>query len=392
MSVSGEALPLFKDVRDQLVVVLDELASIAEERDAEETVLKDRVQTRQKMADRLRERAMNVQNKETFKLAVVGEFNTGKSTFINALLNYEILSVSWKPSTAARTVLRYGEAERFKVSYQSDLNRRDDVYDSSNLHEDIAKFTSDTTIGDDEARLKGNVASLATRIKEVEIWCRALFLKEQEIDIVDTPGLGAVFPEHKEVTYSLIPEMDATMFLFPLDPGISEEDILFLRFMREHIKQIFFVMTKSDYARSPVERDERASFNRTTIQVKANFTEAQMGQVYPVSARLELERMKQPVDFELEGKTQSDTGFPEVIEELIKFLVSSSGVARLESPMEFAQERWQTLFKGTEKDIQDVDKDLQTLKDELAHLEGERAYIETTKDDKVRLIVNKVED
>jgi GTP-binding protein EngB required for normal cell division len=388
MSVSGEALPLFKDVCDQLVVVLDGLASIAEERDTEETILKDRVQIRQKMAVRLRERVQNVSNKKTFKLAVVGEFNTGKSTFINALLKYEILSVSWKPCTAAKTVLRYGESERFKVSYLS--GQREDIYDSNNLLEDIAKFTSDTTI-DDKERLEGNV-TLAKQIKEVEIWCKADFLRKREIDIVDTPGLGAVFPEHKEVTYGLIPEMDATMFLFPIDPGISEEDILFLRFMREHIKQIFFVMTKSDYARTPEEREERAKFNKTTIQVKASFKEVEMGHVYPVSARMELENMKRSGENETEGEESSESGFPTVVDELVRFLVSSSGVARLESPMEFAQERLQILFKSTEKDIQDVDKNLQLLKDELAHLESERIHVETAKDEMLRRITNSVEN
>jgi GTP-binding protein EngB required for normal cell division len=383
MGESRGALKLFHDVRDQLAVILDELANVAEERDIEEIVRKDRVETQQKLADRLRERAKNVQNKETFKLAVVGEFNAGKSTFINALLRRELLSVSWKPSTATKTVLKYGEPERFRVSYQEDQRRSPIIRESMNLLEDLANFTSDPTIGDDEARLKNEVQSLAKQIKEVEVWCKADFLNKEEIDIVDTPGLGAVFTEHKEVTYSLIPEVDATMFLFPIDPGISEEDILFLRYVREHIKQIFFVMTKSDYARSRAEREERASFNHTTIRVKADFAEEEMRSIYPVSARMELER-KDRSELSKVVDENDPSGFPKVVNELVRFLVSSSGAARLGAPLEFAREKWQLLFKETDKDIRDADKNLEMLKNELTFLENERNNVELAKNEILR--------
>ncbi len=371
MNTSQGALNEFNKVRDQLVVILDELAAVADERDAEEIVWQDRKEARQKMANGLRGRTMNVANKKTFKLAVVGEYNAGKSTFINALLGREILSTAWKPDTATKTVLTYGEPERFTIIYRSFTNLLPEEHISQNLREDLAKFTSDSTaFANDSERLKNEDATLSKKIQEVDVWCLADFLQKQEIDIVDTPGLGSVFSWHKQVTYGLVPQVDATMFLFPIDPGIGEEDILFLRFMREHIKQIFFVMTKSDHERKIERREERAQFNRETIQARAGFKEEEMRPVYSVSAETEL---AEP------NRNPSESGFPEVVTALIDFLISSSGVARLDAPLEYAREKQKALLESTQRDIRDVDKHLEALKDELFRLENEQEHIETSK-------------
>jgi hypothetical protein len=178
-----------------------------------------------------------------------------------------------------------------------------------NLQKDIAHFTSDLTIADDIDRLKGAVPSLAKQIKEVEVWCEADFLNKHELEIIDTPGLGAVFPEHKEAAYNLLSEVDAIMYLFPIDPGIGVEDILFLRDACKQVKHLFLVMTKCDHVRSLEETQDRASFNQWTIQISAGITEEKMTPVYPISAQMKLERL-------------DPAGFPEVIEALEASLVS----------------------------------------------------------------------
>ena len=47
---------------------------------------------------------------ELFLLVVVGEYNTGKSTFINALLGDEVFAMGDLPTTRAISILSYGEA------------------------------------------------------------------------------------------------------------------------------------------------------------------------------------------------------------------------------------------------------------------------------------------
>src|SRR5437762_6720022 len=48
---------------------------------------------------------------ELFLLVVVGEFNTGKSSCINALLHQQILEEGVIPTTHEITLLRYGEVQ-----------------------------------------------------------------------------------------------------------------------------------------------------------------------------------------------------------------------------------------------------------------------------------------
>ena len=47
---------------------------------------------------------------ELFLLVVVGEYNSGKSTFINALLGDEVFAMGDLPTTRVISILRYGKA------------------------------------------------------------------------------------------------------------------------------------------------------------------------------------------------------------------------------------------------------------------------------------------
>src|SRR5680860_1631055 len=48
---------------------------------------------------------------DLFLLVIVGEFNAGKSAFINALLGAEVMPEGVTPTTAVINLLRYGERE-----------------------------------------------------------------------------------------------------------------------------------------------------------------------------------------------------------------------------------------------------------------------------------------
>jgi hypothetical protein len=300
----------FRELRLQVRSVLHALANIAQKQGIfyQEATddFQDKKTSMQPLEEILQRRA--IQLNRPFRLAVTGEFNAGKSTFINALLDREILSVSWKPTTATKTVLSYGDPECFRVRYRGELEHASEIHESINLREDLAKFTSDPTAGDDKARLKGEVKSLATQIKEVEVWCKADFLNKHEIEIIDTPGLGAVFSVHEDIVYNLVPDVDAIMFLFSTDPGIGLDDVIFMHYARKYVKHIFFIMSKCDYLKSLTERKECALFNQKTIQIRVGIPEEEMGPVYTISSREKIEGL---------GLTE----FPKVIGDLEKILV-----------------------------------------------------------------------
>ena len=94
--------------------------------------------------------------------------------------------------------------------------------------------------------LKGEQKSLAEKIHQVEVWCDSDFLRTREMEIVDTPGLGSVFPAHKAVTHEVIPSVDATLFLVQADPGVGDNDIV--------VPKVHPELCKSDILRADQER------------------------------------------------------------------------------------------------------------------------------------------
>src|SRR5512143_9285 len=59
------------------------------------------------------------QREEIFLLVVVGEFNSGKSAFINALLGQKLLKEGVTPTTTQINVLHYGDNHDRKVENQN---------------------------------------------------------------------------------------------------------------------------------------------------------------------------------------------------------------------------------------------------------------------------------
>src|SRR6188472_2202572 len=100
-------LESFHSKKDDVVAALRDLTGFAETIGAKS--LGARVDTelvKKLLADR-------------FHLVVVGEFNHGKTTFVNALLGASILPVGVTPTTAVIHHLEYADAPRAEVVYES---------------------------------------------------------------------------------------------------------------------------------------------------------------------------------------------------------------------------------------------------------------------------------
>lgn len=379
MSESHASIENFRRVRDRLGYILKQLADIAEERDdtivdnqsAVAKIADTRGDFRRPLAEMLNELSLNVLAKDAFRVAVVGEFNSGKSTLINTLLGRKVLSTDFRPRTATKTVLRFGVRDAFRVTYTD--GSKSPYIETDRLAEEIEKVTSD----DARALVKGR-SSVAAQIKEVEIWCNANFLNRKETEIVDTPGLGSVHPEHKKVTLSTIPEVDATLFLFPCTPGIGDEDINVLAFIRQHINNLLFVMTKIDFMSLP-EWQQQLKYCGDTIKEIADL-EIEVDRIYGISARYQCE------------KKIKESGFDSFLNGLESFLVSSSGVARLQVPFDVALTNCEEIIKNTQLDRQRIDDDVETLRAELKRLEDTQSEIEKGRESLIKKVDKSMED
>jgi small GTP-binding protein len=180
------------------------------------------------------------QLEELFLLVVVGEFNAGKSAFINALIGRRVLDEGVTPTTAQIQVLQYGD--------------------------EIASYT-------DERLLKMITAPVDLL---------------RGLHIVDTPGTNAIRREHERLTTDFVPRSDLVLFVTSADRPFTESERLFLVSIREWGKKIVLVVNKIDILATAGEQEEVLAF----VRGNARDLIGTSVDVFPVSARLAL-RAKQ---------------------------------------------------------------------------------------------------
>jgi small GTP-binding protein len=158
-------------------------------------------------------------------VTVMGEFNAGKSTFVNALLGEEVAPMGITPTTATINVLKYGAERKGRVVYLDDTAR-------------------DVDWKDVPALLKGLRADEAKRIRVVEVLYPLETL--QRVNVVDTPGLNSIHPEHEATARRFISEADAVVWLFTVDQAAKATEGAALDKIKSEGKKILGVLNKID--------------------------------------------------------------------------------------------------------------------------------------------------
>lgn len=171
---------------------------------------------------------------EFFLLVVAGEFNSGKSAFINALIGQSILQEGVTPTTSQIHVLQHGE---------------------------------------ETARLP----------REKGLWTHTAPVPLlQSVNIVDTPGTNAIMREHEALTAEFIPRSDLVLFVTSADRPFTESERVFLTQIRDWGKKIVLIINKIDILPQEDDLTEIIDFVRDAGQRLVGDIAA----VFPVSARL----------------------------------------------------------------------------------------------------------
>ena len=223
---------------------------------------------------------------EMFMLVIVGEFNSGKSAFINALLGSEVTEEGVTPTTDRITVLRYGE-------FRTERGRRASV---------LEKFYPNE------------------------------FLRE--VSIVDTPGTNAIIREHEELSRGFVPRSDLVLFITSADRPLSESERGYLELIRDWGKKILIVVNKVDLLRD----EESAAKIRTFVQDGIRSMLDLTPPIFFVSALLAAKAKAASSDIERKALL-SASGFDK-LEEYIFGLLDEEGRVRLklESPLGMVEE------------------------------------------------------
>lgn len=235
---------------------------------------------------------------DRFHLVVVGEFNHGKSTFVNALLGRTVLPAGVTPTTAVIHHLEHAETARARVVYANGEKRELPF-------EAVRKFS----VGGAEEGAASDVAYL-------EVGYPAEILRER-IVLVDTPGVNDLSLQRADITYSYIPRSDAVLFLLDAGQPLKESERVFLqeKLLGQSRDKIIFVVTKRDIW-SDDEQTEALAYVRTELGklVKS-----------PVVFAVSAERA-------LEGKPL-ESGMPELLAHLTSFLAEERGRILLDNAL-----------------------------------------------------------
>lgn len=210
-----------------------------------------------------------------FMLVVCGEYNSGKSSLLNALLREQVMLEGVTPTTDRVTIVTYGEAAR-DLEETSVILRRE-------YPADILK----------------------------------------DLALVDTPGTNAIIQKHQELTERFIPRADLVLFVTSADRPFTETERRFLELIASWGKKIVVVVNKMDILEQEEERERVLAFVRDHARETLSVTPP----VFGVQARRAF-RASQAGD-SLEG-----TGLPELEAYISGVLTESERVKlKLQNPL-----------------------------------------------------------
>ena len=166
-----------------------------------------------------------------FRVIVMGEIKKGKSSFINALTGTEnLVPVHSDVATSTVYKIHYGPEVKYTVYFETETGQEKRVIQPNEV--------------DDYGTEAGNPDN-EKRVAYIRVESPAPILKNGLV-IVDTPGVGGLFKKHREITWRHAPDADAVFFITESNGApIGEEEVKFLRDLRQITPNITFVQTKS---------------------------------------------------------------------------------------------------------------------------------------------------
>ncbi|MGZ6988722.1 MAG: dynamin family protein, partial [Thermoanaerobaculia bacterium] len=181
-----------------------------------------------------------------FYVACVGQFKRGKSSVLNALAGSEVLPVGVLPVTSVATVLRWGERQSARVRFARGEWR-------SVRPEDLAAYVSE------ERNSENRIG-----VEAVEVFLPSPLLSSG-MCLVDTPGIGSVFPGNTMTTREFVPHVDAVIVVLGADPPISGEELALVEEVSRHVGNLLFVLNKADRL-PPDDSNEAARFTERVLK------------------------------------------------------------------------------------------------------------------------------
>jgi len=154
-------------------------------------------------------------------VAILGEFNSGKSTLVNALLGEEVVPMGVLPTTAHPCVMSYGPRKGVRV-----------VYEDGHL-EDVDFSTARTKMKDEA----NDIARLDYTYPHPEL---------RSLNYLDTPGFNALDDRHEKLAGQALEDAEAIVWLLDANQALTETEFAKLRSIPDSEMRVILVINKID--------------------------------------------------------------------------------------------------------------------------------------------------
>ncbi|GHV50214.1 hypothetical protein FACS1894216_01990 [Synergistales bacterium] len=169
----------------------------------------------------------------TFQVAVVGEFSSGKSTFLNALIQRDILSHGRQETTAAvtkivNTSISDPKCNTCVIEFENSTNQR------LNSLEELKEYTT----------VSSTKTNVAENVRCVTVYTYILD-SAQPVVFVDTPGLNGIADRHRDRTVELVKSAHACIYIMQAR-DLSQTDCGNIQMLAEYQSDFIFVQNHID--------------------------------------------------------------------------------------------------------------------------------------------------
>ncbi|MGM0557746.1 MAG: dynamin family protein [Myxococcota bacterium] len=207
-------LPIERDHVEDLLGELGEIAGGSGLKSLKKEVVEERIPA-------LQQGQMSV--------VVLGEFNHGKSTVVNALLGEPILPTGITPTTAVITHLVYGREPMAAVKAPRGGDKR--VIEYNEMTEQIRRV-------EEEEGSEPDYVEIAYPNE----------LLSDSLVLVDTPGVNDISQQKVEITYGYVPKADVVIYVLDATQVLKKSEVTFIRdrLLKANRDRIIFVLGKTD--------------------------------------------------------------------------------------------------------------------------------------------------
>jgi GTPase SAR1 family protein len=259
---------------------------------------KNNAETSEKNEDSLKKSEAFKELAEKFKsgeytIVVIGEYSTGKSTMLNALMGEKLLPSFSTSATATVNFLRHTE--------QAQNGEKGCVFYSDNSTLPLNEVNVDviekyaTTRGDD----------VLEKVSHLDLYYDSDFLRDN-VTLVDSPGLNDVNKELGDITMEQIQKSHACIFVFTSHQPGSESTFGSLRKVKDNLNNIIFVLNQIDIIHSYEGDTPESVINTIQTNYSKYFSDDNCPEIWPISAMQALEARSKSSDSRNEKSTLSD--------------------------------------------------------------------------------------